>query len=201
MRALDKFEPQRGLKFVTYAHWWVRQAITRAISEQRRTVRLPSHVVERQQKLRTMHNTLWQVSGRAPSVPELSAALGWTPIEVVELRQAGQAVLRLHQPITEDGGLLADILEDPQAAPPEDGILEAQCHRRLAECLARRPAREATILRLRYGLETGHPHSLQEIGALLGLSRERIRQVEKMALEKLRQPHQRARLAEFAEGP
>jgi RNA polymerase sigma factor (sigma-70 family) len=198
MRALDKFEPQRGLKFVTYAHWWVRQAITRAISEQRRTVRLPSHVVERQQKLRTMSNRLWQVYGRAPSVQELSAALGWTAQEVAELRAAGQAILRLHQPITEDGGRLADILEDPQAAPPEDRLVEAQFHRRLAECLASLPAREATILRLRYGLGTDHPQSLQEIGDLMGLSRERIRQLEKMALEKLRQPHQRALLADFA---
>jgi RNA polymerase sigma factor (sigma-70 family) len=201
MRALDKFEPQRGLKFVTYAHWWVRQAITRAISEQRRTVRLPSHVVERQQKLRTMSNTLWQVYGRAPSVQELSAALGWTAQEVAELRTAGQAIIRLHQPITEDGGRLADILEDPQAAPPEDRIAEAQFHRRLAECLARLPAREATILRLRYGLGTDHPHSLQEIGDLLGLSRERIRQLEKGTLEKLRLPHQKALLADFAEVP
>jgi RNA polymerase sigma factor (sigma-70 family) len=199
MRALDKFEPQRGLKFVTYAHWWVRQAITRAISEQRRTVRLPSHVVERQQKLRTMSNTLWQVYGRAPSVQELSAALGWTAHEVVELRQAGQAILRLYQPVTEDGGTLADVLEDAEASPPEDRIVEAQFHRRLAECLASLPAREATILRLRYGLETDHPHSLQEIGDLMDLSRERIRQLEKMALEKLRQPHQKALLVDFAD--
>jgi RNA polymerase sigma factor (sigma-70 family) len=115
MRALDKFEPQRGLKFVTYAHWWVRQAISRAVIEQRRTVRLPSHVVERQHKLRSASSTLWQVYGRAPSVQELSAALGWTPKEVEEIRAAGQSIIRLHQPITDDGGMLADVLADPQA--------------------------------------------------------------------------------------
>jgi RNA polymerase primary sigma factor len=198
MRALEKFEPQRGLKFVTYAHWWVRQAITRAINEQRRTVRLPSHVVERQHKLRSASSTLWQVYGRAPSVQELSAALGWTPKEVEEIRAAGQSIIRLHQPITDDGGMLADVLADPQAPKPDERVEEEQLHRRLAECLASLPTREATILRLRYGLETDHPHSLQEIGDLLGVSRERIRQLEKLALEKLRQPQRSALLAEFA---
>ena len=95
--------------------------------------------------------------------------------------------------------MLADILEDPQAPKPEELVVEEQLHRRLAECLASLPAREATILRLRYGMETDHPHSLQEIGDLLGVSRERIRQLEKVALEKLRQPHRSALLADFAD--
>jgi RNA polymerase sigma factor (sigma-70 family) len=199
MRALDKFEPQRGLKFVTYAHWWVRQAISRAVMGQHRTVRLPSHVVERQHTLRRVSSQLWQVYGRAPSVPELSAALGWTATAVEELRAAGQAILRLHQPITDDGGMLADVLADPQAPQPAARVEEEQFHRRLAECLASLPAREAMILRLRYGLETDHPHTLQEIGDLLGVSRERIRQLEKVALKKLRRPHSNALLADFAE--
>jgi RNA polymerase primary sigma factor len=197
MRALDKFEPQRGLKFVTYAHWWVRQAISRAVIEQHRTVRLPGHVVERRNKLRRASSTLWQVSGRAPSVQELSGVLGWPATAVEELRTAGQAILRLHQPITDDGGILADVLADPQAPQPDELAGEEQFHRRLAACLASLPAREATILRLRHGLETDHPHTLQEIGDLLGVSRERIRQLEKGALEKLRQPHWRALLADF----
>jgi RNA polymerase sigma factor (sigma-70 family) len=198
MRALDKFEPQRGLKFVTYAHWWVRQAISRAVIEQHRTVRLPGHVVERQNKLRTVGSKLWNAYGRAPSVQELSTALGWTPKEVEEVRAAGQSIIRMHQPITDDGGMLADVLADPQAPKPEELLVEEQLHRRLAECLASLPEREATILRLRYGLETDHPHSLQEIGDLLGVSRERIRQLEKLALEKLRQPQRSALLADFA---
>lgn len=199
MRALEKFEPQRGLKFVTYAHWWVRQAIGRAVMEQHRTVRLPGHVVERQNKLRTAGSKLWNVYGRAPSVQELSGALGWTSKEVEELLAAGQSIIRMHQPITDDGGMLADILEDPQAPKPEELVVEEQLHRRLAECLASLPEREATILRLRHGMGTEHPHSLQEIGDLLGVSRERIRQLEKLALEKLRQPHRSALLAGFAD--
>ena len=199
MRALEKFEPQRGLKFVTYAHWWVRQAISRAVTEQHRTVRLPNHVVERRNKLRAVGSKLWEGYGRAPSVQELSAALGWTPKEVEEILAAGQSITRMHQPITDDGGMLADILEDTQAPKPEELVVEEQLHRRLAECLASLSEREATILRLRYGLETDHPHSLQEIGDILGVSRERIRQLEKIALEKLRQPQRRAILADFAD--
>jgi RNA polymerase primary sigma factor len=198
MRALEKFEPQRGLKFVTYAHWWVRQAISRAVIEQHRTVRLPGHVVERQNKLRSANSKLWNSYGRAPSVQELSAALGWTPKEVEEVLAAGQSIIRMHQPITDDGGMLADVLADPQAPKPEELIMEEQLHRRLAECLASLPEREATILRLRFGMETDHPHSLQEIGDILGVSRERIRQLEKLALEKLRQPYRSALLADFA---
>jgi RNA polymerase primary sigma factor len=198
MRALDKFEPQRGLKFVTYAHWWVRQAVGRATTEQYRTVRLPNHVVERQSKLRSAADRLWSVYGRTPNVQELSTALGWTPQEVEDLLAAGQPIARLHQPLTEDGSVLADILEDVQAPKPEELVAEDQLHYHLAQCLADLPAREALILRLRYGLETDHPHSLKEIGDILGLSRERVRQLEQLALNKLRRSQHSASLADFA---
>jgi RNA polymerase primary sigma factor len=199
MRALEKFEPSRGFKFVTYAHWWVRQAISRALVEQQHTVRLPNHVVERQNKLRATYNQLWDVHGRAPSVQELSLALQWTPQEVEDLAAVGQPIARLYKPLTENGGVLADILEDVHAPKPDELVAEDQLHSRLAQCLASLPEREALILRLRYGLETGHPHTLQEIGEHLGVSRERIRQLEKLALDKLRQPQRRALLADFAE--
>ena len=199
MRALEKFEPSRGFKFVTYAHWWVRQAISRALVEQQRTVRLPNHVVERQNKLRATYNRLWDVHGRAPSVQELSLALQWTPQEVEDLATVGQPIARLYKPLTENGGVLADILEDVHAPKPDELVAEDQLHSRLAQCLASLPEREALILRLRYGLETGHPHTLQEIGERLGVSRERIRQLEKLALDKLRQPQRSALLADFAD--
>jgi RNA polymerase primary sigma factor len=198
MRALDKFEPQRGLKFVTYAHWWVRQAVGRATTEQYRTVRLPNHVVERQSKLRSAADRLWGVYGRTPNVQELSAALGWTPREVEDLLAAGQPIARLYQPLTEDGNVLADILEDVQAPKPEELVAEDQLHHHLAQCLADLPDREALILRLRYGMETDHPHSLKEIGDILGLSRERVRQLEQLALNKLRRSHHSTMLADFA---
>jgi RNA polymerase sigma factor (sigma-70 family) len=197
MRALEKFEHRRGLKFVTYAHWWVRQAISRAITEQYRTVRLPNHVVERKNKLRTVGDRLWDMHGRAPNTEELSRELGWTFKEVEELMLAVQPIMRLHQPVADDGSMLTDILEDDQAPRPDDMLAEEQLQRRLADCLASLTEREAFILRLRYGLEADHPHTLQEIADILGLSRERVRQLERQAFEKLRQPHRSALLADF----
>src|SRR5207302_3967241 len=115
MRAVDKFEPRRGLKFVTYAHWWIRQAISRAVGEQYRTIRLPSHVIERKSKLHTAATKLWANQGRAPQAQELSAALGWTPEEVEALLITVQPLAQLQQPITEEGDELQDVLADTQA--------------------------------------------------------------------------------------
>jgi RNA polymerase sigma factor (sigma-70 family) len=198
MRALEKFEPSRGLKFVTYAHWWVRQAISRAITEQYRTVRLPNHIGERKNKLRGAVERLWGQHGRPPTSDELSVALGWTREEVEELQAAVQPVIRLQQPLAEDGGSLADILEDDQAPRPDELLAEDQLQRCLSDCLASLTEREAFILRLRYGLESEQPHTLQEIADMLRLSRERVRQLERQAFEKLRQPHRSAILADFA---
>jgi len=198
MRALEKFEPSRGLKFVTYAHWWVRQAISRAITEQYRTVRLPNHIGERKNKLRAAVDRLWSQSGRPPSSEELSLALRWTREEVEALQAAVQPVIRLQQPLAEDGGSLVDILEDDQAPQPDALLAEDQLQQCLADCLASLTEREAFILRLRYGLESEHPHTLQEIADLLRLSRERVRQLERQAFEKLRQPNRSAMLADFA---
>jgi RNA polymerase sigma factor (sigma-70 family) len=198
MRALEKFEPSRGLKFVTYAHWWVRQAISRAITEQYRTVRLPNHIGERKNKLRAAVERLWGQHGRPPTSEELSVVLGWTREEVEELQAAVQPVIRLQQPLADDGGSLADILEDDQAPRPDELLAEDQLQRCLSECLASLTEREAFILRLRYGLESEQPHTLQEIADMLRLSRERVRQLERQAFEKLRQPHRSAMLADFA---
>jgi len=198
MRALDKFEPSRGLKFVTYAHWWVRQAISRAITEQYRTVRLPNHIGERKNKLRAAVDRLWSQYGRPPTSEELSLALRWTREEVEELQAAVQPVIRLQQPLAEDGGSLVDILEDDQAPQPDELLAEDQLQQCLADCLASLTEREAFILRLRYGLESEQPHTLQEIADMLRLSRERVRQLERQAFEKLRQPHRSAMLADFA---
>jgi RNA polymerase sigma factor (sigma-70 family) len=197
MRALEKFEPSRGLKFVTYAHWWVRQAISRAITEQYRTVRLPNHIGERKNKLRAAVERLWGQYGRPPTSEELSVALGWTREEVEELQAAVQPVIRLQQPLADDGGSLADILEDDQAPRPDELLAEDQLQRCLSDCLASLTEREAFILRLRYGLESEQPHTLQEIADMLRLSRERVRQLERQAFEKLRQPHRSAMLADF----
>jgi RNA polymerase primary sigma factor len=198
MRAVDKFEPRRGLKFVTYAHWWIRQAISRALSEQHRTVRLPSHVAERQSKLRAATTKWWQSHGRAPNPQELSAALGWTPEAVEELLITVQPIAQLQQPITDDGTALQDVLEDTQTPQPEVLVAAAQVRRGVRACLGHLTEREALIVRLRYGLDAYEPQSLQEIGDVLGLSRERVRQIEKQVFAKLRQLPQSAGLAELA---
>jgi RNA polymerase sigma factor (sigma-70 family) len=187
MRAIDKFEPRRGLKFVTYAHWWIRQAISRAINEQHRTIRLPGYVLERKSKLHAAAVRLWERHGRAPHVEELSAALGWPPQEVEALLTAVQPVAQLQQPLTDDGNILQDILVDTQALQPEELIEEEQLRRHVADCISHLTDREALIVRLRYGLDADEPQTLQEIGERLGISRERVRQLEKQAFSKLRQ--------------
>jgi RNA polymerase sigma factor (sigma-70 family) len=198
MRAVDKFEPRRGLKFVTYAHWWIRQAISRALSEQPRTIRLPSHVIERQSKLRAAATRLQKSYGHAPSPQELSVALGWTPQAVEELLIAAKPMVQLQQPITDDGTALQDILEDTQTPQPEALVAAAQVRRGVEACLSHLTAREALIMRWRYGLDAHEPQSLQDIGDRLGISRERVRQLEKQAFAKLRQLPQSAGLAELA---
>jgi RNA polymerase sigma factor (sigma-70 family) len=198
MRALEKFEPSRGLKFVTYAHWWVRQAISRAITEQYRTVRLPNHIAERKNKLRWAVEHLWGVHGRPTTNDELSAVLGWTREEVEELQATVQPILRLELLFTNGEGSLADVLEDDHAIQPLELIAEDQLQRVLSECLTTLSEREELIICLRYGLKGGAPHTLQEIADMFRLSRERVRQLERQAFEKLRQPHRSAMLADFA---
>jgi RNA polymerase sigma factor (sigma-70 family) len=199
MRALEKFEPSRGLKFVTYAHWWVRQAIGRAIVEQCRTVRLPSHVVERKNKLRTAETKLWQVHKRAPNPQELSAELGWTLKEIEALKDTRQVMVRLHEPLSEDGKGLEEAMEDAHSPDPDVVVAQRELQQRVADCLSGLPERDADILRLRFGLNTDHAHSLREIGDLYGLSRERIRQLESLALKKLRGSEYSATLADFVD--
>jgi RNA polymerase primary sigma factor len=198
MRALEKFEPQRGLKFITYAHWWIRQAVSRAIITQRRTVRVPNHIVERKQKLRTATDQLWHVNGHAPTVEELSATLGCEAQEIEALHRTNLSMIYLDQPVTEDGALLLETLTDDHTPQPDELLATATLQQRVAACLATLTEREALILRLRYGFDTDHPHTLQEVGDRLGLSRERIRQLEKEAFAKLRQPQRAALLADFA---
>jgi RNA polymerase sigma factor (sigma-70 family) len=199
MRAVAKFEPERGLKFATYAHWWLRQAISRAVMEQQRTVRLPGYIVERKQKLRAASDKLYQVHGRAPTPQELSAVLEWTPQEIERLQGLQPVIMRLHEPVTHDGGKLENALEDEQTLPPDDLVENRELWQCMMSCLADLPEREAQILRLRYGLETDRPHTLREIGECLGLSHERIRQIERIALEKLRESGASAGIADFKE--
>ena len=198
MRALEKFEPKRELRFVTYAHWWVRQGISRAVGEQYRTIRLPNHVIERKNKLYHAEERLWGKYGREPTPDELSVDLRWPRERVEELQAAVQPVSRLEQMLTHDSGTLEDIVGVDQAPHPDELVFGDQLQRCLSDCLENLSKREAFILRLRYGLEDEDPHTLEEIAHILGLSRERIRQIEQQAFDKLHQLHRIVLLREFA---
>jgi RNA polymerase sigma factor (sigma-70 family) len=156
-------------------------------------------VIERRNKLRSVTDRLYNATNHAPTIQELSQVLGWTPQEIVDLQSVGQPILALNTPVTNDGKALADIIEDTHAPHPEERHAEVQLHQILTDCLARLTEREAFILRLRFGLESTHAHTLQEIANMLGLSRERVRQIEHQALTQLRQSQCQELLGDFAD--
>ena len=198
MRALERFDPQRGVKFATYACWWIRQSISRAVVNQNEIIRVPNHVVERKNKLRKTIATLHQRYQRPPTDRELSAALSW-PLHVVEqTRQEHHVIGWLHDSADDDNFRFDDIVQDDQVSRPDEDIARLQLQQCVVNSLDTLPKRDAQVLRLRFGLETDRAYTLQEIGEQMGLSRERIRQIEKAALEKLRLSAAGASLAEAA---
>jgi RNA polymerase primary sigma factor len=198
IRATKKFEYQRGHKFSTYATWWIRQAVTRAIADQGRTIRVPVHMGDQINKLLRVQHQLTQKLGREPAVEELAEALEVTPKKVENMIQVSRRPLSLETPTDdEDDSVLGDFIEDDEAPPPDELATLNLLKEHLDEVLEELPPREVRILQLRYGLLDGQAYTLEEVGRKMGVTRERVRQIEAQALTRLRHPSVRRKLRDY----
>jgi RNA polymerase primary sigma factor len=187
IRAARKFEYQRGHKFSTYATWWIRQAVSRAVADQGRTIRVPVHMGDQINRLRRVSTRLTQELGREPTSDELATAMETTPDKVLNLIEISRRPISLETPIEEDADSeFGDFIEDKSSPEPTDVVTQNLLREHLAQVLARLPEREAHILQLRYGLLDGETHTLEEVGRQIGVTRERVRQLEAQALNRLR---------------